>query len=173
MTTWPSASKATTTHLDSGTDSPRLARPELKQNVDNVNDIIDMFNISSPTNNQILKYSTAAGRFELATDTSTGITLVGDDSTGTLISDGETFKIAGAGTVTTAVSGDTITITGAAESQSIFQTIAVAGQSSVVADTSTDTLTLAAGTGITLTTNAGTDTITIAASAAGTRGRAR
>jgi hypothetical protein len=129
--------------------------------VDNVNDIIDMFNIASPTNNQILKYSTAAGRFELATDTSTGITLVGDDSTGTLISDGETFKIAGAGNITTAVSGDTITITGT-EAQSIFQTIAVAGQSSVVADTATDTLTLAAGSNISITTNAGTDTITIA-----------
>jgi len=111
MTTWPTT-KATTTYLDQGTDSPRLARPELKQNVDNVNDIIDMFNISSPTNNQILKYSTAAGRFELATDTSTGITLVGDDSTGTLISDGETIKIAGTQNITTAVSGDTLTITG-------------------------------------------------------------
>jgi plastocyanin len=37
----------------------------------------------------------------------------------------------------------------------------VAGQSSVVADSSTDTLTLVAGTGITLTTDAGTDTVTI------------
>ena len=42
-----------------------------------------------------------------------------------------------------------------------FETIAIAGQSSVVADSSSDTLTLAAGTGITLTTNASTDTITI------------
>ena len=48
-----------------------------------------------------------------------------------------------------------------------FKTIAVAGQSSIVADTSTDTLTLAAGTGITITTNAGTDTITINGSAGG------
>jgi hypothetical protein len=49
------------------------------------------------------------------------------------------------------------------EAVSIFKTIAVAGQSSVVADTYTDTLTLAAGTGVTITTNAGTDTITISA----------
>jgi hypothetical protein len=42
-----------------------------------------------------------------------------------------------------------------------FKTIAISGQSDVVADSSTDTLTLAAGTGITLTTNASTDTITI------------
>jgi len=43
----------------------------------------------------------------------------------------------------------------------IFSTIAVAGQSSVVADSVTDTLTLVAGTGLSITTNAGTDTITI------------
>jgi hypothetical protein len=42
-----------------------------------------------------------------------------------------------------------------------FQTIAVSGQSSVVADSSTDTLTLVAGTGITLTTDATSDSITI------------
>ena len=45
-----------------------------------------------------------------------------------------------------------------------FTTIAVAGQNNVVADTSTDTLTLAAGSNVTLTTNDGTDTVTIAAS---------
>lgn len=48
--------------------------------------------------------------------------------------------------------------------QLVFKTIAVSGQSDVVADTTTDTLTLAAGTNITITTNAGTDTITISAS---------
>ena len=48
-----------------------------------------------------------------------------------------------------------------------FQTIAVSGQSNVVADTSTDTLTFAAGSNVTLTTNAGTDTVTIASSGGG------
>ena len=48
-----------------------------------------------------------------------------------------------------------------------FRTIAVAGQSSVVAETTQDTLTLVAGSNITLTTNAATDTITIAASGGG------
>ena len=51
--------------------------------------------------------------------------------------------------------------------QNIFQTIAVAGQSNVVADTTTDTLTLVAGSGITLTTNATSDSITIAATSGG------
>lgn len=45
-----------------------------------------------------------------------------------------------------------------------FKTIAVSGQSDVVADTAADTLTLVAGTNVTITTNAGTDTITINAS---------
>jgi hypothetical protein len=83
--------------------------------VDNVNAIIDMFNIDSPTNNQILKYNTSNSRFELATDdtgSTTTMTFVGDDSTGTTVSLGETFKIAGTQNITTAVSGDTLTITG-------------------------------------------------------------
>lgn len=45
-----------------------------------------------------------------------------------------------------------------------FGTIAVSGQSNVVADSTNDTLTLAAGSNVTITTNAGTDTVTIAAS---------
>ena len=44
----------------------------------------------------------------------------------------------------------------------IFKTIAVAGQSNIVADTTTDTLTVVGSTGITVTTNAGTDTLTFA-----------
>src|SRR6185503_4477764 len=48
-----------------------------------------------------------------------------------------------------------------------FKTISVSGQSDVVADSDTDTLTLAAGSNVTITTNATTDTITIASSAGG------
>lgn len=51
-----------------------------------------------------------------------------------------------------------------AASQNTFSTIAIAGQSSVVADSTSDTLTLVAGTNVTLTTDATTDTITISAS---------
>jgi hypothetical protein len=46
--------------------------------------------------------------------------------------------------------------------QLVFKTISVSGQSDVVADTSTDTLTLAAGLGMTITTNSATDTVTFA-----------
>ena len=45
-----------------------------------------------------------------------------------------------------------------------FQTIAVSGQDSIVADTEGDTLTVAAGSNVTITTNAASKTVTIAAS---------
>jgi hypothetical protein len=116
MATWPSGTKASTANLDAGTDSPRLARADIKQNVDNVNSIIDMFNIDSPSANQVLKYNTGNARFELGTDDTgsavSATTFVGDDSTGTAVNPGETFKIAGTQNITTAVSGDTMTITG-------------------------------------------------------------
>ena len=48
-----------------------------------------------------------------------------------------------------------------------FKTIAVSGQSDVVADGATDTLTFAAGSNMTITTNASGDTITFAASGGG------
>ena len=41
-----------------------------------------------------------------------GITFVGDDSSGTLVNQNETFKIAGTQNITAAVSGDTLTLTG-------------------------------------------------------------
>jgi plastocyanin len=72
-------------------------------------------------------------------------------------------------TITTDAGTDTITInsTGGGVSSDSFSTIAVAGQTSVVADSATDTLTLVAGTGISITTVAGTDTITITSTASG------
>lgn len=45
--------------------------------------------------------------------------------------------------------------------QNAFSSIAVTGQDTIAADTTTDTLTLNAGTGITISTNALTDTVTI------------
>lgn len=83
--------------------------------------------------------------------------VVADSATDTLT------LVSGTGiTITTDASTDTITITNSGSSQNTFSTVAVTGQSNVVADSATDTLTLAAGTGIAITTDAGTDTVTIA-----------
>ena len=46
--------------------------------------------------------------------------------------------------------------------QNAFSTIAVSGQDNVVADSTTDTLNITAGSNVTITTTAGSDTITIA-----------
>lgn len=51
--------------------------------------------------------------------------------------------------------------------QNLFGTIAVSGESNVVADGTSDTLTLVAGSNVTLTTDASTDSITIASSGGG------
>ena len=69
-----------------------------------------------------------------------------------------TLNFVGAG-VTATGSGATKTIT--VPQQDLFSTVAVSGQSNIVADSATDTLTFAAGSGISLTTDASTDTVTI------------
>jgi plastocyanin len=88
--------------------------------------------------------------------------VVADSSTDTLT------LVAGTNvTITTDAGTDTITIAAATATQNVFSTIAVAGQSNVVADSTADTLTFAAGTGISIATNADTDTVTITSTAAG------
>ena len=63
----------------------------------------------------------------------------------------DTLSIAGGTSIGTSVSGDTLTITNQAPNvdQNLFNTIAVSGQSDVIADTTTDTLTFVAGSNIT------------------------
>ena len=57
--------------------------------------------------------------------------------------------------------------TGGGTASDSFKTIAVSGQSDVVADSSTDTLTLVAGSNMTISTNASGDSITFASSGGG------
>jgi hypothetical protein len=96
------------------------------------------------------------------------ITFVGDDSTGTAVTQGETFKFAGTQNITTAVSGDTLTITGPDLSSYATQSfvtsqgyiITDAGKFIVVGDDSTGT-TINLGETIKI---AGTQNITTAVS---------
>jgi hypothetical protein len=79
-------------------------------------------------------------------------------------SNGQVLMTDGNGTFTfeTVVSGG-----GGGVASNTFSTIAVSGQTDVVAETTTDTLTLVAGSGITITTNPTTDTITFTANTSG------
>jgi len=139
-------------------------------NLDSLTDVV----ITGVSNGQVLKYNgtnwindTDAGS---SSNSFTTIAIAGQDSALGFISassatDTLTFAAGSGITLVSDVGTDTITITNTGVSQNTFSTVAVAGQSSVVADSAADTLTLVAGTGITLTTNAGTDTITITGTA--------
>ena len=61
----------------------------------------------------------------------------------------------------TRATSDEITINNTQTLPNVFGTIAVAGQSSILADSTSDTLTIAGGNGITVTTDANSDTLTI------------
>ena len=66
-------------------------------------------------NNYVLASQTDGTRSWVQSTSAQGITFVGDDSTGTLISDGETIKVAGGNNITVAMSGDILTITGSTD----------------------------------------------------------
>ena len=110
---------------------------------------------------------TAAG----TTGISTSFTIKDDDDDDLVIDMGKELKFLGDGIginwTDTSTGSDTdpydltFTNTDKGSSQNIFKTIAVSGQSDVVADSNADTLTLVAGSNVTITTNASTDTVTI------------
>ena len=74
--------------------------------------VLESEGISSNDNDTTLPTSAAVKDYVDAQNTAQAITFVGDDSTGTAVNTGESFKIAGTQNITTAVSGDTLTITG-------------------------------------------------------------
>ena len=86
-----------------------------------LHDSVDAYSTISMNSNKITDLGTPTDSTDAATkgyvdtqlsSSSHNITFVGDDSTGTAVTQGETFKIAGTQNVSTAVSGDTLTITG-------------------------------------------------------------
>ena len=51
---WPTNSKASTTNVDSPTDSITSARADIQQNISNVNNIIDTFDIGGDSSGQLV-----------------------------------------------------------------------------------------------------------------------
>ena len=114
--------------------------------------------------------ASAESAFDALAPTTTAGDLIQMNAAGT---DNERLAIGSAGQVLTVNSGGTqaewaAASGGGGSASDSFKTISVSGQSDVVADSSTDTLTLVAGSNVTLTTDASADSVTIAASGGST-----
>jgi plastocyanin len=138
--------------------------------------------LSASTYSGVLAYAASEGHVYVANGTNwiplanssditnsfSSILVTGQDSiVAETTTQGLTFA---AGTNITLVADNTskrLTINASATQSNSFATIAVSGQTNVVADSATDTLTLVAGPNITITTNAGSDSITISATSSG------
>jgi len=101
----------------------------------------------------------------LTETTSSILTISG--GTNAVIGSGTTIAVAQAGSTTSGYLSSTDWGTFNAKADYSFVTIAVSGQTDVVADSASDTLTLVAGTGVTITTDAAGDSVTIAATGSG------
>ena len=127
-----------------------------------------------PSDGQVLKWNDGNSKWEPANDQQSGgggggttqnlfETVNADTGTTTASAANDTLIIAGGTNISTALSGDTVTInmTGAlgAPDQNIFATLG-ADNATITANTTTDTLTLTGGTGISTNANAGAITFT-------------
>jgi hypothetical protein len=163
----------------SGGSGSLFVRSTINVSLEDLNDV----ETASASTNDLLQYdgskwlhkapSTVTGLGGLANALTIGTGLGGTSYNGTsavtITNTGVTSAVAGTGiTVSGATGAVTITNSDRGSSQNIFKNVAVAGQSTIVADGNDDTLTIAAGTGITITTNATTDTLTITATNTGT-----
>ena len=130
-------------------------------------------NLTALNATQLTSGTVPDARFPATLPASSGVNLTALNATQLTSGTVPVLRLGASGTrdATTFLRGDNtwaVVSGGGGAASDSFATIAVAGQSSVVADSATDTLTLVAGSNITITTNAGTDTITIAAAGGGT-----
>ena len=125
-------------------------------------------NLTALNANQLTSGTVPDARFPATLPAASGVNLTALNATNLGSGTVPVLRLGASGTrdATTYLRGDNTwaTVSGGGTASDSFATIAVAGQTSVVADSATDTLTLVAGTGITLTTDAGTDSITITSS---------
>lgn len=116
-----------------------------------------------PTDSTIkIKRSTGTSAPIAGTDIVTGELAAVMDSTNNGAGNIVYMGIQNSGGTTTAAKIGGKYYTDIIDNLNVFSNIAVNGQSTIAADSRSDTLTIAAGSGISITTNAGSDTITIA-----------
>ena len=141
-------------------------------------DLLDLDGIVDGTSNQVLS-TDGSGTFTFVDQTGGGaagantfgtisvagsLDVVADSLTDNLTLIAGTGMTISANSVSDSITFSSTAVGGACGAANTFSKIVVAGQTSVVADSTADTLNLAAGTGIAITTNAATDEVTIAAS---------
>lgn len=137
-----------------------------KSDTTHTHSLTDLSNVSvsgtdAPNDGQVLKFDSSGNVWKPANDltgTGSGSTFVGlSDTPSTLVND-QWLKVSSGSIVLT----DAPSTGGGGEvNQNAFSTIAVSGQTSVAADTATDTLTIAGAGATSVTTNDSTDTVTI------------
>jgi hypothetical protein len=122
--------------------------------------------ITSVSNDQFLRYNSTSGAWENETVTFGTVTNIATTApiTGGPITTTGTIGITQSGSASDGYLSSTDWNTFNNKASDAFKTIAVSGQSDVVADSATDTLTLVAGSNITITTDDTTDSITITSS---------
>ena len=156
--------------------------PNVDQNIFNTVRVSGQTDVTTASTNGVLTFVAGTG-VTLTTDNSAKSvtinsagatqnlinTVTADTGTFTPDEATDTFNVNGGTGITTSIVGDVLTITNSSPNadQNAFTNVAVAGQSTVTAETTTDTLNLVAGTNVTITTDAGTDSITINASGGG------
>jgi len=142
------------------------ARADLRIAAADISDLNNV-NATSPSTGNALVWNGVSGQWEagaVASSQNLFATFTADSGSTTANTTTDTLTVTGGTGITTSISGDTLTITatGGGGTQNVFASIAVAGQNSVAADSTTDILTFAEGDGVTITTNNLTDTITFA-----------
>ncbi len=153
MATWPTSNPSATT-TDAASDSISGARADINQTIDNIIEVVNMFNIpASPTDNYILKYNASTSVFDMEADaggtitsvtnfadnrvvTASGATTLNGEAGFTISTDGNTFAGAGARYVTAGnVIGGAIKLT--SNSITNIGTISPSGQDIVLNPDST------------------------------------